>query len=57
MSSSKSTAATGLGKSLLNEYRDELLRKKDGAQDASTREQTQELIDLVEDLNVLFEHG
>ena len=57
MSSPESGAVGRLGKSLLSEYREELLRKKAAVQNVQTREQTQELIELADDLNVLFEHG
>ena len=46
-----------LGKSLLSEYRDQMLRKKCLAQDEQTQEQIEQTIELVDDLEALFEQG
>ena len=45
------------GKSLLSEYRDQMLRKKDLVQDEGTRERIEQMIELVDDLQALFEYG
>lgn len=45
------------GKSLLSEYREEMIRRKADARDCQTQEEIQELIELADDLDVLFEHG
>ena len=44
-------------KSLLAEYRDRMLRKRSLAQDEQAREQIEQTIELVDDLQVLFERG
>ena len=44
-------------KSLLSEYRDRMLRKRSLAQDEQAREQIEQTIELVDDLQVLFERG
>ena len=43
------------GKSLLSEYRQEMLRKKDSVADMQAKEEIQELVELADDLNLLFE--
>ena len=45
------------GKSLLTEYREEMLRKKAVTQEAQSQEEIQQLIDLADDLNVLLERS
>ena len=45
------------GRSLLSEYHDEMFRKKDSIQDIQAKEEIQELIELADDLNQLFEQG
>ncbi len=44
-------------KSLLSEYRDRMLRKKNLVQDEQAREQIEQMIELVDNLQALFEHG
>jgi len=44
-------------KSLLSEYRDQMLRKKDLVQDEGARERIEQMIELVDDLQALFEQG
>ena len=44
-------------KSLLSEYREEMIRRTVTAHDYQTQEEIQELIELADDLNVLFERG
>ncbi len=44
-------------KSLLSEYRDQMLRKKCFAQDEQDREQIEQTIELVDDLEALFKHS
>ena len=46
-----------LGKSLLTEYREEMLRRQAVTQDAQSQEEIQQLIDLADDLNVLLERS
>ena len=46
-----------LDKSLLSEYRDRMLRKKCLAQDEQAQEQIEQTIELVDDLEALFEHS
>ena len=43
-------------KSLLSEYRDEMLQKKDTVADIQAKEEVQQLIELADDLNLLFKH-
>ena len=45
------------GRSLLSEYHNEMLQKKDSIQDIQAKEEIQELIELADDLNQLFEQG
>ncbi len=45
------------GKSLLSEYRDQMLRKKSLAQDEQAKERIEQMIELVDDLQDLFEQG
>ena len=45
------------GESLLLEYRDDLLRKKDLAQTEQDKQEIEQLVELVDDLDDLFEHG
>ena len=45
------------GKSLLTEYREEMLRKKAITQEAQGQEEIQQLIDLADDLDVLLERS
>ncbi len=45
------------GKSLLSEYRDQMLRKKSLAQDEQAEERIEQMIELVDDLEALFEYG
>ncbi len=45
------------GKSLLSEYRDQMFRKKSFAQDEQSKERIEQMIELVDDLEALFEHG
>ncbi len=44
-------------KSLLSEYRDQMLRKKSLAQDEQAKERIEQMIELVDDLQDLFEQG
>ena len=44
-------------KSLLSEYRYQMVRKKDLVQDEQARERIEQMIELVDDLEALFEHG
>ena len=44
-------------KSLLAEYRYEMLRRRILAQDEQAREQIEQTIELVDDLEALFDHG
>ena len=48
---------TAPGKSQLSEYRDHMIRKKGLARNESDKEHFQQLIELVDDLDDLFEHG
>jgi len=43
------------GRSLLSEYREEMLRKQNSVQAIQAKEEIQELIELADDLNLLFE--
>ena len=43
------------GRSLLSEYREEMLRKQNSVQASQAKENIQELIELADDLNLLFE--
>ena len=44
-------------KSLLSEYRDRMLREKSLAQDEQAKERAEQMIELVDDLQDLFDHG
>ena len=44
-------------KSLLSEYRDQMLRKKSLAEDEQSRERIEQMIELVDDLQELFNYG
>ena len=57
MSDPQTTSDTASGKSLLSEYRDHMIRKKGLARDERDKEHFQQLIELADDLDVLFEHG
>ena len=56
MPDSQTTSDIVPDKSLLSEYRDYMIRKKDLARDESDKEHFQQLIELVDDLDDLFEH-
>ena len=45
------------GKSLLSEYRDQMLRKRAVVQDVQAKEEIDELVELAEDLHLLFDGG
>ena len=45
------------GKSLLTEYREEMLRRKASTHEPEAQEEMQQLADLAEDLTVLLEHS
>ena len=45
------------GKSLLSEYRDQMVRKINLVQDEQAKERIEQMIELVDDLQALFEHG
>ena len=45
------------GKSLLSEYHDEMLRKSAIVQNVQAKEEIDELVELSEDLDLLFEGG
>ena len=45
------------GKSLLSEYRDQMVRRMDLVQDEGTRERIGQMIELVDDLQALFDYG
>ena len=55
--SSENSPGSRFSKSLLWEYRQEMLRRKDLVKDAESKEEIQQLIELSEDLDLLFEHG
>ncbi len=44
-------------KSLLSEYRDQMVRRVDLVQDEQAKERIEQMIELVDDLEALFEHG
>ncbi len=44
-------------KSLLSQYRDRMLREKILVRDEQAQEQIEQTIELVDDLEALFEHG
>ena len=44
-------------KSLLSEYRDQMVRRMDLVEDEQAREQIEQMIELVDDLQALFEQG
>ena len=48
---------TRFGKSLLTEYREEMLRRKAVTHEAESQEEIQQLIELAEDLDVLLERS
>ena len=48
---------TRFGKSLLTEYREEMLRRKAVAHEAEAEEEIEQLIELADDLNVLLERS
>ena len=54
--SSENSPRYRFGKSLLWEYRQEMLRRKASVNDAESQEEIQQLIELSEDLDLLFEH-
>ena len=45
------------GKSLLTEYREEMLRRKAATHEAEAKEEFEQLIELADDLNVLLERS
>jgi len=45
------------GKSLLTEYREEMLRRKAVTHEAEAKEEMEQLIELADDLNVLLERS
>lgn len=45
------------GKSLLTEYREEMLHRKAVTHEAEAQEEIEQLIELADDLNVLLERG
>ena len=53
----QSSSGSQLDRSLLSEYRDRMLRKKNLVQDEQARERIEQMIELVDDLQDLFEHG
>jgi len=53
----QSSSGSQLDRSLLSEYRDRMVRKKNLVQDEQAREQIEQMIELVDDLQALFEHG
>ena len=55
--SSENSPRSRFSKSLLSEYRQEMLRRKAFVKDAESKEEIQQLIELSEDLDLLFEHG
>ena len=46
-----------VGKSLLTEYREEMLRKKAIAHEAEAKEEIEQLIELAEDLDAFLERS
>ncbi len=44
-------------KSLLSEYRDQMVRRMDFVEDEQAREQIEQMIELADDLEALFEQG
>ena len=57
MEKSQNTSQSKRGESLLSEYRRRMLREKALLQDGKQKEEIEQLIELTEDLNALFEHG
>jgi len=51
------SSGSQLDRSLLSEYRDRMVRKKNLVQDEQARERIEQMIELVDDLQALFEHG
>jgi len=57
MSDPQSSSGLQPGKSLLSEYREQMILRKDLAHDEEARERIEQMIELVDDLDALFEHG
>lgn len=57
MSEPRYSSETKQDKSLLAEYRDQMLRKKFLAQDEQAEGQIEEMIELIDDLEALFDSG
>ncbi len=57
MSDPQNSSGLQPGKSLLSEYRDQMILKKDLAHDEEARERIEQMIELVDDLQALFEQG
>ncbi len=53
----QSSSGSQLDRSLLSEYRDRMVRKKNLVQDEQARERIEQMIELVDDLQDLFEYG
>ena len=53
----KNSPGFSLGKSLLTEYREEMLRRKTVTHEAEAKEEMEQLIELADDLNVLLERS
>ncbi len=57
MSDPRNSLGAQPAKSLLSQYRGRMLREKISAQDEQAQEQIEQTIELVDDLEALFEHG
>jgi len=51
------SSGSQLDRSLLSEYRERMVRKKNLVQDEQARERIEQMIELVDDLQDLFEYG
>lgn len=57
MEKSQNASQSERCESLLSEYRRRMLREKTLLRDGKQKEEIEQLIELTEDLNALFEHG
>ena len=57
MEKSQNTSPAKRGESLLSQYRRRMLRERALLQDGEQKEEVEQLIELTDDLNALFEHG
>ena len=57
MEKSQNTSPAKRSESLLSQYRRRMIRESALLQDGKQKEEVEQLIELTDDLNALFEHG